>query len=107
MLPDNPISTKEKDLLHRYPLASRIATIINRFNGDESLVIGIEGEWGSGKTSFINLILNDLKSTNSLIIKFNPWNFSDQNELIKDFFNSIIDTFKQTGGKEGEERAKK
>ena len=107
MIPDNPIPTKEKDLLHRYPLASRIASVINRFEGDESLVVGIEGEWGSGKTSFINLILEDLKSANALIIKFNPWNFSDQNELIKDFFNSIINALKQTGGKEGEERAKK
>jgi len=106
MIPDNPISTKEKDLLHRYPLASRIAGMINCFEGDESLVIGVEGEWGSGKTSFINLILEDLQKSNVLIIKFNPWNFSDQNELIKDFFNSIIDALKQ-GGKDGEERAKK
>lgn len=107
MIPDNPISTKEKDLLHRYPLASRIAGVIKRLEGDESLVVGIEGEWGSGKTSFINLILEDLQAADALIIKFNPWNFSDQNELIKDFFNSIIDALKQTGGKEGEERARK
>lgn len=107
MIPDNPIPTKEKDLLHRYPLASRIAGMISRFKGEESLVIGIEGEWGSGKTSFVNLILEDLNSTDALIVKFNPWNFSDQNELIKDFFNSIIDTLKQSGDKDSEARAKK
>ncbi len=107
MIPDNPIPTKEKDLLHRYPLASRIAEVINNFEGDESLVVGIEGEWGSGKTSFINLILGDLRSANALIIKFNPWNFSDENELIKDFFNSIVDSLRQIEGKEGEERVKK
>ena len=107
MIPDNPIPTKEKDLLRRYPLASKIAGAIKRFDGDESLVVGIEGEWGSGKTSFINLILEDLRAADALIIKLNPWNFSDQNELIKDFFNSIIDALKKTGGKEGEERAKK
>jgi predicted KAP-like P-loop ATPase len=106
MMPDNPIQTKEKDLLHRYPLASRIAGMISRFNDDESLVIGIEGEWGSGKTSFINLILEDLRKTNALLITFNPWNFSDQNELIKDFFNSLVDALKQADGKVGQERAK-
>ena len=42
MIPDNPISTKERDLLHRYPLASRIAGVINRFDGDESLVVELE-----------------------------------------------------------------
>src|SRR6266567_5795076 len=107
MLPDDPIATKEKDLLHRYPLASRIAGMINRFEGNESLVIGIEGEWGTGKTSFINLILEDLRRANTLLIKFNPWNFSDQNELIKDFFDSLVDALKRTGGKEGEARAKR
>ncbi|HVB20693.1 MAG TPA: P-loop NTPase fold protein [Ktedonobacteraceae bacterium] len=107
MIPDNPILTKENDLLHRQPLASRIAGVINRFEGDESLVIGIEGEWGSGKTSFINMILEDLGKTNALLIKFNPWNFSDQNELIKDFFDSIIDALKEADGKEGKKKAKK
>lgn len=81
MMPDNPIPNKEKDLLHRYPLANRIAGMISRFKDDESLVIGIEGEWGLGKASFINLILEDLRTTNALLIKFNPWNFSDQNGL--------------------------
>ncbi|GHO85237.1 KAP family P-loop NTPase fold protein [Dictyobacter formicarum] len=105
MIPDNPISTKDKDLLHRYPLASRIAGVINRFEGDESLVIGIEGEWGSGKTSFINMILDDLRTPKILSIKFNPWNFSDQNELIKDFFDSLIDALKETD--ESDTRAQK
>lgn len=94
-------------MLHRYPLANRISGVINRFEGDESLVIGIEGEWGSGKTSFVNLILEDLDSTKALIIKFNPWNFSDQNELIKDFFDSIIDILKKEGGEGSEDRVKK
>jgi predicted KAP-like P-loop ATPase len=97
MMPDNPIQTKEKDLLHRYPLAHRIAGMIRDFKDIDSLVIGIEGEWGSGKTSFINLILEDLRSTNALLITFNPWNFSDQNELIKDFFDSLIDALKEAG----------
>lgn len=105
-MPDNPIPNREKDLLHRYPLANRIAGMISGFKDDESLVIGIEGEWGSGKTSFINLILEDLRTTNALLIKFNPWNFSDQNELIKDFFNSLVDALSQADGKGGQERTK-
>src|SRR5260370_25121851 len=102
MIHDNPISDKEKDLLHRYPLAKRIAEVINRHQGDESFVIGIEGEWGSGKTSFINMILEDLGKTNALLIKFNPWNFSDQNELIKDFFESLSVSLKDADEEGGE-----
>ncbi len=72
MMPDNPIQNKEKDLLHRYPLAHRIAGMIRDFKDNDSLVIGIEGEWGSGKTSFVNLILEDLRTTDALLITFNP-----------------------------------
>jgi predicted KAP-like P-loop ATPase len=106
MLHDSPIITKEKDKLHRYPLANRIAGMINRFNENESYVVGIEGQWGSGKTSFINLILEELQTSDAQIVKFNPWNFSDQNELIKDFFNSLVDSLKQNVGNE-EEKIKK
>ena len=99
---DSPIRAKEEDLLGRDRMAASVAGMINRSfvhkaARDESLVVGIEGEWGSGKTSFINLILKNLESSGRehSTIKFNPWNFSDQNELITDFFNSIIDALKR------------
>jgi predicted KAP-like P-loop ATPase len=85
---DNPINTKNEDMLNRQPFANRIANLINDHKNKESVVIGIEGQWGSGKTSFINLVLGSLKK--AVVTKFNPWNFSDQNELIKDFFESLV-----------------
>lgn len=96
---DSPIRAKEQDLLGRGRMAASAAGMIDsslghEAAGDESLVVGIEGEWGSGKTSFINLIRENLESFEQrdyLIIEFNPWNFSDQNELITDFFESIVD----------------
>jgi len=106
-MPDNPVQTKEYDLLHRYPLAHRIAEMVRNFKDHDSLVIGIEGEWGSGKTSFINLILEDLRATDALLITFNPWNFSDQNELVKDFFDSMIEALKKADRQGGEAKATK
>lgn len=110
MILDNPIKTREDDLLNREPLAIRIAEEISHFSSDgssESFVVGIEGDWGSGKTSLINLVLKNLKSSNFLIIKFNPWNFSDQNELITDFFNSIADELEHKEKEKGKDAAKK
>ena len=91
---DKPISREEDDLLGRHPLAYRIADMINNLGDDykDSIVIGIEGEWGSGKSSFINLMLNKVRpEKKNLVIEFNPWNFSDQDELIKDFFTSMAE----------------
>ena len=110
MILDNPIKTKEDDLLNREPVAIRVAEEINRFcsgGSSESLVVGIEGDWGSGKTSLINLILENLKPSDVLIIKFNPWNFSDQNELIKDFFNSITDELEHKEEEKGKKAAER
>ena len=95
ILPDYPIEDKDADKLHRAPLASKVAELIKNFQGKESFVIGVEGAWGSGKTSFINLVLKELYGNENIIfVHFNPWNFSGQNELIADFFATLHSSIK-------------
>ena len=90
--PDIPVAKKSEDKLRRYPLARDIASKINQFKEEASFTIGIEGEWGFGKTVLVNFLLENLKSKeDNLIVEFNAWNFSNQNALIKDFFNSIAE----------------
>src|SRR5690348_10884283 len=63
----------------------------------ESFVVGLEGGWGSGKTSVINLILEELNFAASnmldeekpIILNFSPWSYSGQNELIYSFFRRL------------------
>ena len=112
VLADYPIENYIGDKLRRAPLAKKVAELIARFKGKESFVIGIEGKWGAGKTSFINMVLRNIENDPNLIfIHFNPWNFTGQNELIDDFFSAllealegkvnkdVIDTFKSYAGK--------
>lgn len=93
ILTDPPITSKSQDKLKRSPLADKIAQMIMSFKGDEHFVIGIEGEWGSGKTSFIELVLESLRERNNKkapdIIKFNPWNFSNIDGLYAEFFSQL------------------
>lgn len=101
ILPDYPIENKKNDQLRRFPLASKVADLVHKFEGKQSFVIGIEGVWGSGKTSFINLALNELlEKENVIIVNFNPWNFTGQNELIADFFSSVLFSIKKEVGKD-------
>lgn len=91
ILPDYPIGNSDEDKLRRAPLAKKVAELVAQFEGKESFVIGIEGIWGSGKTSFVNMVLKDLEGDEKLLfINFNPWNFSGQNELIMDFFSTLM-----------------
>lgn len=89
---DKPIFDKTQDKFSRSKFAYRIAeTIINR-DEKEGLVLGLYGAWGEGKTSVLNLIESPLKEKDEiLIIKFNPWRFSDEESLIINFFKNISD----------------
>ena len=108
IFPDKPILTKEEDSFNRCIQAIQIAEVVRSCDVDnESFVVGIEGKWGSGKTSLINLVLENFESEDILKIHFNPWNFSSQNELITDFFDSIAYALKQGGKREWQVNSRK
>lgn len=86
---DAPISEKKHDLLERYNFAQEIVTgLIKSFqNGQPSIAVGINGEWGSGKSSLLEFIKQEIalqtdkESTKTIVIDFNPWIFSGQADL--------------------------
>ena len=92
---DYPIISKKQDRLNRFKFAKQLSDCINHYKDNECLTMGIMGEWGSGKTSIINLVVEQLKENNGThIINFNPWNFSYQNNLIYQFFDVLENVFK-------------
>lgn len=94
---DIPIEEIGGDLLNRLTFAKRIAEKIQSkplVDNSGALAIGITGEWGSGKSSFKNLIKNSLEKENRIIIEFNPWRSSSPEKIIEDFFELLIDRLK-------------
>ena len=56
-LSDTPITNEEDDLLNYSPYAKKIQKLIQANTGNsDPITIGIYGEWGQGKSSFLNLI---------------------------------------------------
>ncbi len=106
ILPDYPIEKADQDQLKRFPLAKKVAEMISDFSGKESFVIGIEGKWGAGKTSFINLVLTQLDPDNIVYFTFNPWNFSDESSLLRDFFIKLSSAVEKITGKNTGKRMK-
>jgi len=89
MKSDSPISEKKDDLLDRYEFGQDIVKgILHSFsNGQPSLAIGINGEWGGGKSSLLEFMKKEIEiqtqteSTKTILFDFNPWVFSGQIEL--------------------------
>jgi ABC-type transport system involved in cytochrome bd biosynthesis fused ATPase/permease subunit len=58
---DDPIDSETQDILDRGRFVTMVAERIDAcLLGQESTVFGLLGPWGSGKSSLINLILNEL-----------------------------------------------
>jgi len=83
---DNPILNSELDLFKRGKYALELSEIIRKTFNSESIAIGINGTWGSGKTSFLNFIKEDLSKDKFIIINFNPWDSINKGNLIINFF---------------------
>jgi len=54
----------------------------------EAYAVGIAGEWGSGKTVFLDAVEKSLNDR-VIVIKFNPWNSQNEKHLTKDFFDTL------------------
>ena len=92
-LDDAPILSKSDDRLSRAALAERIACDLSTIRSDRSVVIGLSGPWGSGKTSFLNMIEQYLKyeMSSSCIpfIRFNPWLIENEDALLSELLAEI------------------
>ncbi|NUE66131.1 P-loop NTPase fold protein [Snodgrassella sp. ESL0253] len=89
---DAPLSSKEEDKFSRWKFAERVGQVIARREDPSGLVIGLYGVWGDGKTSVLNFIQQSLKSEEKVIcIKFNPWRYGTEDDLLKGFFFTIAE----------------
>lgn len=87
---DKAIISKNEDLFGRKKIAMALARTIKYYKDEDSVSIGIIGDWGSGKTSFINMVLESLSINKKIvIINFNPWNISTRKQLISDFLTML------------------
>jgi hypothetical protein len=89
---DAPISDPRLDVFDREPFARRIADTIGERKDPSSLVVGIYGPWGDGKTTVLNFIRGRLKDYPSIIcVSFNPWRMEGEQALLQGFFATLAD----------------
>ncbi|MCL2593837.1 MAG: KAP family NTPase [Defluviitaleaceae bacterium] len=99
---DLPIEKIEDDKLSRGGFAKELATAIINRNTPNGFVVGMYGEWGSGKTSVVNMVIEQLEQMNTaesqkpIIMRFNPWLCADQKQLVSQFFKQLSTTIKDS-----------
>lgn len=102
---DSPITDYSEDLLNRKIFVDTLASSLQNWDKEESLVIGLYGKWGSGKSSVINLVekrLSEEKNKLSkkeqkkapIVVKFNPWGYSESEDLFDPFIMQLNKTLK-------------
>ena len=102
---DKPISSTSDDLLKRGGFAKLLANTIFSLNREDTFTVGVFGKWGSGKTSVVKMMLQELeqmqtsteKNDEIIVVHFEPWNFTDTNQLLNQFFARLANEFRSKG----------
>ena len=97
---DRPIDVAAEDRLGRSGFAHMLARALVERPQATSVVVALYGGWGSGKTSTLNLAfeaLNDYVSGEQgpLLVRFNPWWYSNTGDLLIQFFAQLGGEFEK------------
>lgn len=86
---DEPLISKHQDVFGYTPYVDALATKIRASHLKGAFAIGVNGKWGLGKTSFMELLKSDMSNDSIIQIAFDPWNSSNPKAIIQDFFETL------------------
>ena len=80
------------DSLGFEPYTEAIANFLSHKNTKPPLTMSIEGEWGSGKTSFMKQLMEKLRNEDSCFVWFSPWRHDKEEAVCAAFVLAFIET---------------
>lgn len=96
LISDDPIEPdEEKDSFGRRNYAKSIVSEIRKTVNKRAFNIAVTGAWGSGKTSFLNLIKGEMdrevddKKVKFITVNYNPWDFKEDKIIGLDLLKTI------------------
>lgn len=92
------LSEEDDSLAHRHA-ANAVVDFVESERTQLPLTISVEGEWGTGKSSFMNLIRAKLNRRESdfVTVWFNPWRYETVEAMWAAFAISLTDQLRKNG----------
>lgn len=92
LLKDWPIETAEQDIFDLKDEAEKIANSISNVDRRKTWSFAITAPWGTGKTSFMNLVIEQVKTSHKNefeFVQFNPRDCKSFQSIQEEFFSLI------------------
>ena len=98
-LDDAPKREPGSDRLGHATFASRLASILQTLSAPDGYVIGLHGPWGSGKSSVLNFVCDELErrkkadgsGDDPVIVRFEPWIVSGHQDVTAAFMKVLAE----------------
>ena len=95
-LSDTPIISDKKDILDYANDVKQLAEQLKIISSEYSYSVGITSSWGTGKSSYLNMLKNYLSSNKDfIVIDFNPRHSYTPKDIQKDFFSVLQSKLKE------------
>lgn len=89
---DLPITSRVEDRFNRALFSTRIAETIASRTDTSTIVLGLYGAWGDGKTSVLEMMRETLiAQPNVIVVQFNPWHFHSEEQLLRGYFATLAE----------------
>lgn len=86
---DRPLEPGQSDVLNLGETAQAISRFVRNPNTTAPFTFAIAGQWGSGKSSLMNLLFNDLVDRGYAPVWFNAWHHQKGEQLLATLFAHI------------------
>lgn len=81
-LSDRPLEAGDRDAMNFRAIALGLSNFLRNAATEPPLTLSITGDWGSGKSSLMNLLREDLRSRGFRPVWFNPWHQPKEANLL-------------------------
>ena len=89
LVSDRPLEEGDADTIEFKPIALGLSRFLRNENTKPPLTIAVTGEWGTGKSSLMNLLRADLRRYGFRPVWFNAWHHQKEEHLLASLLQNV------------------